>query len=394
LLSTRSFDAIEMKMLDDIRVLDLTHIWFGPWCTMMLAEMGAEVIRVEPPWGAIGRLADGAIFGGASYTFHHLNLNKKDITLDLKKPEGVKIFKELAKKSDVVTQNFSHGTMERLGLGYDVLKELNPRVIYAALSGFGPNGPYMKRKSYAAIVEAMSGHTRLTGEMHDENGPPIQMAQAYGDLAPGTMAAMAIIAALRYRDRTGVGQMIDVAQFDCMVAYNTAITGYTLSGLLPLELKKKYPMGRGVGGLMKCKDGGWIQFAAYGPRFLDSLTLYWSVEEVTEELVKKKTAEMNRDEAVEFYNNLGLPCAPVYHINETVVDPHLEARDMFVEVDHPIIGKVKVPNFPVKFSETPGVVKTSAPLLGQHSKEILMDILGYSEERVIELVRDGVTSLA
>jgi len=359
----------------------------------MLADMGAEVIRVEPPWGAIGRIGDGAIFGGASYTFHHLNLNKKDLTLDLKNPEGLKIFMELTKKSDVVTQNFSHGTMERLGLGYEVLKELNPKVIYAALSGFGPYGPYMKRKSYAAIAEAMSGHTRLTGEMHDENGPPIQMAQAYGDLAPGTMAAMAIVAALRYRDRTGVGQMIDVAQFDCMVAYNTAITGYTLSGLLPLELKKKYPMGRGVGGLMMCKDGVWIQFAAYGPRFLDNLMQYWSVEEVTEELVKKKTAEMDRDEAVEFYNNLGLPCAPVYHINETVADPHLEARGMFVEVDHPIIGKVKVPNFPVKFSETPGVIKTSAPLLGQHSKEILMDILGYSEECVMKLVREGVTSL-
>ena len=111
-------------------------------------------------------------------------------------------------------------------------------------------------------------------------------------------------------------------------------------------------------------------------------------------MVKKKTAEMDRDEAVEFYNNLGLPCAPVYHINETVADPQLEARGMLVEVDHPIIGKVKVPNFPVKFSETPGVIKTSAPLLGQHSKEILMDILGYSEERVMELVRDGVTSIA
>lgn len=219
----------EMKMpLEDIRVLDLTHVWFGPWCTMMMADMGAEVIRVEPPWGAIDRLAEGALFGGASYTFHHLNLNKKDLTLNLKDPEGLAIFKELVKKSDVVVQNFSPGTMEDLGLGYDVLKELNPSVIYAALSGFGQYGPYREWRSYAMIAEAMSGHTMLTGENHDPKGPPIEMAQAYGDLGPGTMAVMSILMALRYRDKTGKGQMIDVAQLDCMVAYNTAITGYML----------------------------------------------------------------------------------------------------------------------------------------------------------------------
>ena len=130
-----------MKLLDDVRVLDLTHVWFGPWCTMMMAEMGAEVIRVEPPWGAIDRIAEGALFGGASYTFHHLNLNKKDLTLDLKSQEGLELLKELVKVSDVVIQNFSPGTIERLGLGYEVLKELNPSIIYAALSGVRPVRP-------------------------------------------------------------------------------------------------------------------------------------------------------------------------------------------------------------------------------------------------------------
>lgn len=382
-----------MQPLDDIRVLDLTHVWFGPWCTMMLADMGAEVIRVEPPWGAIDRIADGALFGGASYTFHHLNLNKKNVTLDLKKPEGLELSKDLVKVSDVVIQNFSPGTMEKLDLGYNKLRELNPRIIYAALSGFGQYGPYKNRKSYASVAEAMSGHTRLTGEGHDPEGPPIMMAQAYGDLGPGTMAAMAIIAALRHRDRTGVGQMIDVAQFDCMVAYNTAITGYMLSGMLPLELRKKYPMGRGVGGLFECKDGGWIQVAAYGPRFLDNLREHWGAEDVSRDLMREKTAEMNRNEAVEFYVELGLPCAPVYHLDETVRDPHLAARGMFVELEHPRVGKIKVPNFPVQFSETPVVVKTAAPLLGEHTKEVLMGVLGLSEERLVELVRAGVTSL-
>jgi len=153
-------------------------------------------------------------------------------------------------------------------------------------------------------------------------------------------------------------------------------------------------MGRGVGGLMECKDGGWIQVAAYGPRFLDNLRERWGVEEVTKELIMEKTIEMDRDDAVEFYVGLGLPCAPVYHLDETVADPHLAARGMFVELEHPLAGTVKVPNFPPQFSETPGVVKTAAPLLGQHSKEVLMGVLGLSEERVMELMRAGVTSLA
>ena len=383
-----------MKILDDIRVLDLTHVWYGPWCTMMLADMGAEVIRLEPPWGAIDRLADGALFGGASYTFHHLNLNKKDITLDLKNPDGIAIFKEFVKKSDVVAQNFSPGAMERLGLGYGVLKGLNPGIIYAALSGFGQDGPYASRKSYAMIAEAMSGHTKLTGERADPEGPPIEMAQAYGDLGPGTMAAMAILGAIRYRDRTGVGQMIDVAQYDCMVAYNTAITGYTLSGLLPLELRRKYSMGRGVGGLYEARDGGWIRIAAFGPRFLDRLNQYYGLDMVEKEFIGERVREMTRDEAVEHFVGLGLPCAPVFNVDETVADPHLAARGMFVEVEHPLAGTVKVPNFPVKFSETPGVIRSAAPVLGAHSKELLMGVLGMSEERFVELVRAGVTSQA
>ena len=167
--------------------------------------------------------------------------------------------------------------MEKLGLEYEVLKEVKPDIIYAALSGFGQYGPYTSRRSFAAIAEAMSGHTRLTGERSDPDGPPIEMAQAYGDLGPGTMASMAILAALRHRDRTGVGQMIDVAQLDCMVAYNTAITGYLLSGMMPVDLRKKYPRGRGVGGLINTKDGGWIRLAAFGPRAMDRMVQHLGV---------------------------------------------------------------------------------------------------------------------
>jgi CoA:oxalate CoA-transferase len=387
------FEVFTMKILDDIRVLDLCHVWFGPWSTMMLADMGAEVIRIEPPWGAIDRMAEGALFGGSSYTFHHLNLSKKDLTLNLKEPEGLKVFKELLKVSDVVVQNFSPGTMERLGLGYEVLKEVNPKVIYAALSGFGQTGPYTSRGSYAPIAEAMSGHTRLTGDGQDPEGPPIGMAQAYGDLGPGTMAAMSILAAIRYRDRTGKGQMLDVAQLDCMVAYNTGVTGFLLSGMKPWELRKKYPMGRGMGGLFQAGDGGWVYLAGFNPRAIDRLAKYLGVEEVTRELIEGKVKGMARDEAVELFVDADIPVAPVYHVDDVVEDPHVKARNMFVEVDHLKAGKLKLINFPVKFSESQPEVRNASPVIGQDSKEVLMDVLGYSEERVTELVRAGVTSL-
>lgn len=381
------------KPLEDIRVLDLSHVWFGPWCTMMLAEMGAEVIRVEPPWGGIDRLSQSKLFGGVPYTFHHLNLNKKDLTLNLKTPEGLEIFKELVKKSDVVVQNMSVGTMEKLGIGYNTLKKLNPEIIYAALSGFGQYGPYKDRKSYAMIAEAMSGHTRLTGDRVDPEGPPIEMAQAYGDLGPGSLAAMGIVAALRYRDKTGKGQMIDVAQFDCMAAFNTALTLYNLSGMKPWEIRKKYP-GGGVGGLYQTKDERWIRVCAYSPKAIDSIREVMGEEEVDEGMLENWVAKRTREEALETLLDANLPVAPVYHVDETVKDPHLKARDMFVEVEHPKAGKIKVPNFPFKMSETPGEVKTAAPLLGEHNHDIIVGLLGKTEEDYKKLQKKGVISFS
>ncbi|KYH38286.1 MAG: carnitine dehydratase [Candidatus Bathyarchaeota archaeon B23] len=375
--------------LEDVRVLDLTHVWFGPWCTMMLAYLGAEVIRIEPPWGGIDRVGFGPLFGGVTYTFHHLNLNKKDLTLNLKHPRGREIFLRLVEVSDVVVENFRPGTMERLGLDYPTLREVNPGIIYAALSGFGQYGPYSRRGSYAAVAEAMSGHTRLTGDGVDPEGPPVEMAQAYGDLGPGTMAAMAIVAALRMRDKTGVGQMIDVAQLDCMVAYNTAVTGYLLSGLKPWEMRERYPS-PGVGGLMRTRDGGWIKVAAYSPRILDRLREALGVEELSKELVEGRVAEMTRDEAVDFFVSIDVPVAPVYHLDEVVRDRHLWERGMFIEVEHPKAGRVRTTNFPLKFSKYSPPHPSAAPLLGQNNGEILIDLLGYTEEQVSELRREGV----
>ena len=376
------------KIFEDIRVLDLTDHWFGPWCTMMLADLGAEVIKIEPPWGATGRIGSGALYGGVSHTFHYLNMSKKAMAINLKDPRGIEIFKELVKKSDIVIQNFSTGTMERLGLGYEVLKGLNPKIIYAALSGFGQSGPYSTRGSFANIAEGMSGHTRLTGDRVDPKGPPIPMAQAYGDLGPGTVAAMSVMAAIRHRDKTGKGQMIDVAQLDCMVALNPAIVSYTLSGMLPWQLREKYPMAN-VSGLFEVKDG-WITVAGHRPKAIDELKARLGVDDITKEVIKDLAAGMTRDEAVNLLVEVGLPVAPIYDVSDTVADPHLAARGMFIEVEHPKAGRIKVPNFPVKFSETPGEVTSSAPLLGQDNREILTEVLGYTEEQMEELEKERV----
>jgi CoA:oxalate CoA-transferase len=378
------------KILEDIRILDFTHVWFGPYCTMMLAELGAEVIKVEPPWGTIGRMGPGELFRGVSTTFYALNLNKKDVAIDMKNPEAMELIKALVKKSDVVIQNFAPGTIERLGLGYDVLKELNPKIIYAALSGFGQTGPYSRYGSYAVIAEAISGHTYATGKGISMDHEPVAMAGALGDLGPAMYAAFAIMAALRHRDRTGEGQMIDVAQVDTMVAFNcTASVAYDLFKESPLERRQKRPQDPNrIWGILPVKDG-WIQIAGERGKAIENLKQELGVEEVNKEMILERVKDMTRMEAFKWLANLGFPCAPIYEAYEAMFDPQLKARNMWVEVDHPAAGKYKVPNFPVIFSETPGEVKTASPMLGQNTRQVFKEILGKTDEELNALEKTG-----
>ena len=378
------------KILEDIKILDFTHVWFGPYTTMMLAELGAEVIKVEPPWGTIGRMGPGEIHHGASTTFYALNLNKKDISMDLKNPEVKEMIKELVKQSDVVIQNFAPGAMERLGLGYDVLKEWNPKIIYAALSGFGQTGPYSRYGSYAVIAEAISGHTYATGKGINIDHAPVTMAGAMGDLGPAMYAAFAVMAAIRHRDQTGEGQMVDVAQIDTMVAFNCcASVAYDLIGESPIQRRAQRSRDpQRIWGILPVKDG-WIQIAGERGKAIENLKQELGVDEVNKDLVLENIKDMTKMEAFKWLADMGFPCAPIYEAYEAMSDPHLEARDMWVEVEHKAAGKYKIPNFPVIFSKTPGEVTSAAPMLGQHTREILKEKLGKTDEELDALEKQG-----
>ena len=247
-----------MTLLKNIKVLDFSHVYYGPYATMILADLGADVIKVEPIWGEVAREYSPK-FGGVSGVFHYLDRNKRGITLDLKSYEGKGIALELSKKSDIIIENFSRGAMDRLGLGYEDIKKIKPNIIYASLSGFGLDGPYAKRPSFASIASSMSGWYRLTGDLIDPNGPPIIPAEWHGDLDPGLYAVIGMMTALLHREWTGEGQHIDVSQLDCMIAQNgITITNYLFSGLLPWEHRAERNALRFMGPFKA--SNGWVLY--------------------------------------------------------------------------------------------------------------------------------------
>jgi crotonobetainyl-CoA:carnitine CoA-transferase CaiB-like acyl-CoA transferase len=377
-----------LTILKEIRVLDFSHVYFGPYTTMVLADMGADVIKVEPPWGEVARIYP-PLFGGTSRVFHYLDRNKRGITLNLKDPRGVEIALRLAEESDVVIENFKRGTMEKLGLGYNDIKKLNPDIIYASLSGFGLDGPYADRPSFASIASAFSGWYRLTGDLVDPEGPPIRPAEWHGDLDPALFAVIGILGALLHREWTGEGQLIDVSQLDCMVAQNgVPITGYLLSGLVPWEIRENY-MGLRFLGAYEAKDG-WI-FIHTNPRTMERLKEGIGVEELeSRDVLERWVAERTKGKAVDALVEAGIPVAPINSVAEVADDPQVKHRGMITSVEHPEAGVIRFPNFPLKFSESPTEISRAAPLLGQHNVEVLTELLGYDEEKLAELRSDGV----
>jgi CoA:oxalate CoA-transferase len=377
-----------MGMLADIRILDFSHVYFGPYTTMILGDMGADVIKIEPPWGEVARLYP-PLFGGMSTVFLYLDRNKRGMTLNLKEPKAVEIALALAEKSDVVVENFKRGTMDKLGLGYEAIKKVKPDIIYASLSGFGLDGPYMPRPSFAPIASAMAGWFRLTGDILDPEGPPIRSAEWHGDLDPGLWGVIAILGAIRHRDRTGEGQIVDVSQLDSMIAQTgVSITRYTMSGELPHEARRRY-MGLSTFGMFEASDG-WVYIAS-DPHMMPRLLRGMGLEELeTTEALKEWVSSRKVADIVEALSAESVPVAPVYQIDQMLEDPHVKARGVIQEMEHPTAGKVRTPGFPVKLSRSPASIRRPAPVLGEHNEEILTQLLGYTEEEVAGLRKTGV----
>ncbi|MFC1803835.1 CaiB/BaiF CoA transferase family protein [Thermoproteota archaeon] len=377
-----------MTILKKIRVLDFSHVYYGPYATMILADLGADVIKLEPLWGEVAR-EYSPIFGGVSSVFHYLNRNKRGITVDLKSTEGKEIALELAKKSDIVIENFSRGTMDRLGLGYEDIKKIKPDIIYASLSGFGLDGPYAMRPSFASIASSMSGWYRLTGDLIDPYGPPVLPAEWHGDLDPGLYAVIGILSALLQREWTGEGQQIDVSQLDCMIAQNgIPLTSYLLSGLQPWEHRAQSSEIRFMGPF-EASDG-WV-FIHTSPRMVDRLMKGIGVEELNSRKdLEIWASEKKVDEIVKSLIAVGVPVAPINSLKEISEDLHIKHRGMIVSVTHPEAGTVRSPNHPIKYSGAKPEMRYAAPLLGQHNSEVLSELLGYDKVKIDELCKANI----
>ncbi len=375
-----------MSALEGVRVLDLTHAHAGPICTMYLGAMGAEVIKIEPTWGEMTRMFPPLVKGVSPY-FMFVDRCKKGVTLNLKDPRGREMFMEMVKKADVVMENFSAGTMDRLDLGWEVLQGLNPGIIFASISGFGQYGPWSDRRSFDPIAQAASGYMWTMQEGINPDGPPLQAVEAIADTIPGFSALIGILAALQYRNRTGRGQRIDVAQMDAMIG---VMQSFSFWELAQTTFRSAARLGRvGVSGLHKALDG-YVMFSLPAGRITDWFKELLGVEELTREDVEKWVAERPVEEVVRLLAKTGVPVAPVLDLDQVKANEHAKAREMFVNVDHPTLGEVSLPGFPIKFSETKGDITMPAPLLGQHNEEVYSELLGLSKERLEELRRDGV----
>jgi crotonobetainyl-CoA:carnitine CoA-transferase CaiB-like acyl-CoA transferase len=375
------------KALEGIRVLDLTHAHAGPICTMFMGSMGAEIIKVEPPWGEMNRMFPPLVKGVSPY-FAFLGRSKKGITLDLKNSRGKAMFLEMVRKADVIVENFSPGTMDRLGLGWDVLKEINPNIIFASISGFGQTGPWKDRRSFDPIAQATSGYLWLMQDAVDTESPPVTAPDAIADTIPGLTCLIGILAAINFRHQTGKGQRIDVAQMDAMISTMQSFSFWKLAGTTFKNARRNSGMVR-VSGLHKAKDG-FVMFSLPEGRITEWLKEKIGVEELSYEIMSDWIGDRSSDEVVKILAETGVPVGKVNSLEEVFDNEQANARNMFVSVDHPTLGEIILPGFPIKFSETPGDIKTPAPILGQHNNEVYGELLGIKEEEIEALRKNRI----
>jgi formyl-CoA transferase len=391
--------------LKGIRVVDLSRVLAGPYCTMMLGDLGAEVIKIEQPGVGDGTRQWGPPFaGGESAYYLAVNRNKRSLTLNLKHEQGKEILLELVKRGDVLVENFRTGTMERMGLGYERLREVNPALIFCSITGYGPDGPYQDRAGYDFVIQAQGGIMSITGPVE---GPPMKVGVAIVDITAGLYAATAILAALQNRARTGEGQRLDVSLLEAQVAWLANVgSNYLISGEGPKRYGNAHPnivpyeafqtkdryIALGVGTDRQfrrfCQLAG-CEELANDPRFATNPARVEHREtlvSILQEIFLTKSA----DEWLALLVEAEIPCAPINTIDRVFADPQVQARDMVVEIPHPTAGKVKLAGIPFKLSGTPAKIQRHPPLLGEHTEEILSTLLGYSREEIEGLRAEGV----
>ena len=376
---------IMSSLLQGVKVLDLTRVLAGPFATMILADLGAEVVKVERPVTGDDSRSFGPFVNGESGYFMSINRNKKSITLNLKSDEDKKLFKELIKEFDVVVENFRPGTMEKLGLSYDTLKELNPRIIYAAISGFGRTGPYSRRPAYDIVIQALGGLMSITGP---ENGPHTRVGASIGDITAGLYGCIGILGALVSRSTTGKGSLIDVAMLDCQISIlENAFSRYFATGDVPKPLGNRHPSIVPFEAF-EARDGEIVIAAGNDllwdklcrligrpelsddPRFVSNelrTKNYPDLKSVLAPEIKKRTVS----EWSALLEEAGIPGGPVNTIDRVVNNPQVKERGMIVEVEHPRAGTVHVPGNPVKIDGSDKTDFAPAPMLGQHNEEVL-----------------------
>lgn len=393
--------------LDGIRVLDFTHALAGSFGIMVLADLGADIIKVEAPAGD-GARRPGPRIDGVSTYFFSINRGKRSVVIDLRTARGKEIALKLVELVDVVAENFTPGTMERLGLDYEVLKQRNPKVIYAALSGFGQTGPYRQKPALDIIVQAMGGLMSITGS---ENGEPVRAGASIGDIGGGLFFAIGILAALEERRKSGQGQMLDLSMLDCQAAIlENAFIRYFATGEVSQRKGSRHQV-VAIHQAFPTKDG-YIAFTVGGieqwTRFLEIIgrldilpeekyhdrtsraSHIKDLEPLIVEVLKTRTTA----EWMEEFEAAGMPCGPINNIAQAAEDPQLRHRNMFVDLPCPGTqrGSLRVSNTPFRLSRTPPQLLRGAPELGQHTEEVLSSLLGLSQEEIISLKEQGVIS--
>jgi len=395
--------------LKGVKVIELAHIMAGPVCGMMLADMGADVIKVEKiPGGDDTRWMLPPDIDGEPASFMMMNRNKRGIALNLKEEKGKEVLRRLLADADVVTENYRRGTMDRLGLGYDALKKINPGLIYCEISGFGRTGPYADRAGFDLIAQGMSGLMSITGEGADR--PPVKVGPPLSDITAGILGAMGVSAAYAHKLKTGAGQRVDTSLFEAAIAHTywqSAITFAT--GEPPGPMGSAHPLnapyqcfrtGDGWINIGAANQSNWLRLLdvleaselAEDERFRENAGRMAHLAELVEALEKHLVARTT-DEWMDEFERAGLPAGPVLDIAQMHRDPQAIAREMVTEAEHARLGPVKTIGLPVKFSGTPGGVVMGAPIYGQHTREVL-DQHGYSEEQIEALAASGAVVIA